>query len=272
MLFFDTKIGEQVRERRALQDALRAAIECRRLRLTISRKRRCPGRPSDLKRWRAGGSASWLGVARRIHCHRRRKRVGRSAGRMGFARGLPRSRELAPASDRRGEYLAAAIPIRGSPDPCAFDSARHRLAPSRLELEITENVFIDDFYRAISILSRLKALGVRVAWMTSGPDILPCRTCILSHSTKSRSIGLRSRSRAQSAFHGDRARRDRSRPQPRHSGTGRRRRNRRAARDVARWGCDEVQGYLVGRPMPIDDYADLVEPKMLAQDLDSQLA
>jgi EAL domain-containing protein (putative c-di-GMP-specific phosphodiesterase class I) len=23
-------------------------------------------------------------------------------------------------------------------------------------------------------------------------------------------------------------------------------------------GCDEVQGYLVGRPMPIDDYADLV--------------
>jgi diguanylate cyclase (GGDEF)-like protein/PAS domain S-box-containing protein len=37
------------------------------------------------------------------------------------------------------------------------------LAPSRLEIEITEGVLIDDFSRAVSILRRLKALGVRVA-------------------------------------------------------------------------------------------------------------
>jgi EAL domain-containing protein (putative c-di-GMP-specific phosphodiesterase class I) len=37
------------------------------------------------------------------------------------------------------------------------------LAPSRLELEITENVLIDDFSHATSILSRLKVLGVCVA-------------------------------------------------------------------------------------------------------------
>jgi diguanylate cyclase (GGDEF)-like protein/PAS domain S-box-containing protein len=37
------------------------------------------------------------------------------------------------------------------------------LAPSRLELEITEGVLIGDFTRALSILRRLKNLGVRIA-------------------------------------------------------------------------------------------------------------
>ena len=37
------------------------------------------------------------------------------------------------------------------------------LAAGRLELEITEGVLIDDFSRALSILRRLKALGVRIA-------------------------------------------------------------------------------------------------------------
>jgi len=37
------------------------------------------------------------------------------------------------------------------------------LAPHRLELEITEGVLIDDFSRAVAMLRRLKALGVRIA-------------------------------------------------------------------------------------------------------------
>ena len=37
------------------------------------------------------------------------------------------------------------------------------LAPNRLELEITEGVLIGDFSRAVSILRRLKTLGVRIA-------------------------------------------------------------------------------------------------------------
>jgi diguanylate cyclase (GGDEF)-like protein/PAS domain S-box-containing protein len=37
------------------------------------------------------------------------------------------------------------------------------LAPSRLALEITESVLIDDFTRAVAVLRRLKALGVRIA-------------------------------------------------------------------------------------------------------------
>jgi EAL domain-containing protein (putative c-di-GMP-specific phosphodiesterase class I) len=38
-----------------------------------------------------------------------------------------------------------------------------RLSPDRLQLEITEGVLIDDFSRAISILRRLKSLGVKIA-------------------------------------------------------------------------------------------------------------
>ena len=40
---------------------------------------------------------------------------------------------------------------------------RHGLDPSRLELEITEGVLIDDGDRALAILRRLKTLGVRIA-------------------------------------------------------------------------------------------------------------
>ncbi len=37
------------------------------------------------------------------------------------------------------------------------------LSPNRLELEITEGVLIDDFSRAVSVLRKLKALGVHIA-------------------------------------------------------------------------------------------------------------
>lgn len=40
---------------------------------------------------------------------------------------------------------------------------RANLSPSLLELEITEGVLIDDFSRAVSILKRLKAIGVDIA-------------------------------------------------------------------------------------------------------------
>ena len=37
------------------------------------------------------------------------------------------------------------------------------LAPDRLEIEITEGLLIDDFSRAVSILRKLKSLGVQIA-------------------------------------------------------------------------------------------------------------
>jgi len=133
------------------------------------------------------------------------------------------------------------------------------LPPQRLELEITEGVLIGDYSRALSILRQLKNIGVRIAMDDFG-------------------TGYSSLSYLQ-AFPFDKIKIDRtfisnleSNPQ---SGT-----IVRAVIGLARGfdvpviaegvetkaqlsilaneGCDQVQGYLIGRPMPIEDYASQV--------------
>ncbi|MGS1015882.1 putative bifunctional diguanylate cyclase/phosphodiesterase [Allosphingosinicella humi] len=49
--------------------------------------------------------------------------------------------------------------------PAAVSAAlsKHRLQPSRLELEVTESVFLEDSEGAIDVLKRLRALGVGIA-------------------------------------------------------------------------------------------------------------
>jgi len=60
---------------------------------------------------------------------------------------------LSPVQFQRGDLPSLVHPIR----------LETGLPPVRLELEITEGVLIGDFSRAVSILRRLKALGVRIA-------------------------------------------------------------------------------------------------------------
>jgi EAL domain-containing protein (putative c-di-GMP-specific phosphodiesterase class I) len=133
------------------------------------------------------------------------------------------------------------------------------LAPSRLELEITEGVLIDDFSRALSILRKLKALGVQIAMDDFGS-------------------GYSSLSYLH-AFPFDKIKIDRSfvgdLETNRHSmaivhavvglglslgvptlAEGVETEAQRAF--LAQEGCSEVQGYLTGRPRPIEDYAALV--------------
>jgi diguanylate cyclase (GGDEF)-like protein/PAS domain S-box-containing protein len=133
------------------------------------------------------------------------------------------------------------------------------LAASRLELEITEGVLIGDFSRALSILRRLKALGVRIAMDDFG-------------------TGYSSLSYLQS-FPFDKIKIDKSfvssldrSPQSAAIiraviGLGRGLELPVIAEGVetaaqlaflTREFCDEVQGYLVGRPLPIEEYAGLV--------------
>jgi len=133
------------------------------------------------------------------------------------------------------------------------------LAPDRLELEITESVLIDDFSRAVRVLRQLKALGVRIAMDDFG-------------------TGYSSLSNLQS-FAFDKIKIDRSfisnLETNRHSAT--------IVRAVIGLGrgldlpvvaegvetkeqlaflsseeCAEIQGYLLGHPMPIVEYATLV--------------
>jgi diguanylate cyclase (GGDEF)-like protein/PAS domain S-box-containing protein len=133
------------------------------------------------------------------------------------------------------------------------------LKPSRLELEITEGVLVSDFPRAISILRRLKTLGVRIAMDDFG-------------------TGYSSLSYLQ-AFPFDKIKIDRafiSNLERNHQseaiiraviGLGRGLDLPITAEGVetqaqldflVRESCQEVQGYLIGRPEPIANYAELV--------------
>jgi diguanylate cyclase (GGDEF)-like protein/PAS domain S-box-containing protein len=136
------------------------------------------------------------------------------------------------------------------------------LSPSRLEMEITEGVLIGDFNRAVSILRRLKNLGVRIAMDDFG-------------------TGYSSLSYLQS-FPFDKIKIDRSFI----SNLGHSQQAAAIVRAVIALGrglnlpvlaegvetkeqlkfladelCNEIQGYFIGRPKPIEDYADLVGRK-----------
>jgi EAL domain-containing protein (putative c-di-GMP-specific phosphodiesterase class I) len=132
------------------------------------------------------------------------------------------------------------------------------LAPARLEFEITEGVLIDDFSRAVATLRRLKALGVRIAmddfgtgysslsYLQSFPfDKIKIDQAFISNLERNSQsatiiravIGLARglqlpvlaegvETKEQLAF-------------------------------LAKESCDQVQGFLIGRPMPIGDYAAL---------------
>ena len=133
------------------------------------------------------------------------------------------------------------------------------LAPERLVLEITEGVLMDDFTRALSILRRVKSFGVRIAMDDFG-------------------TGYSSLSYLQS-FPFDKIKID----QTFISNLERNAQSAAIVRAVLGLGqslnlpvvaegvetneqwsilrrerCDELQGYLIGRPAPIADYAQLV--------------
>jgi len=133
------------------------------------------------------------------------------------------------------------------------------LAPGRLELEITEGVLIEDFDRGLALLRRLKALGVCVSMDDFGS-------------------GYSSLSYLQ-AFPFDKIKIDRDfvlnlgrNPQSAAIvraviGLGHGLEMSIVAEGVeteqqliflADQGCDAVQGYLIGRPLPISQYPNLV--------------
>jgi len=133
------------------------------------------------------------------------------------------------------------------------------LAPGRLELEITEGVLIEDFDRGLALLRRLKALGVRISMDDFGS-------------------GYSSLSYLQ-AFPFDKIKIDRAFI----INLGRNPQSAAIVRAVidlghglemsiiaegvetldqlaflAKEGCDGVQGYLLGKPLPIGKYAGFV--------------
>lgn len=132
------------------------------------------------------------------------------------------------------------------------------LAPARLELEITEGVLITDFSRAVSILRRLKTLGVRIALDDFGKGY---SSLSYLHSFPFGKIKI------DRAFTSDLQSNQHSMAIVRAViGLGRSLKVPILAEGVetecqraflVSEGCDEIQGFLVGRPCPIDHYAAL---------------
>jgi EAL domain-containing protein (putative c-di-GMP-specific phosphodiesterase class I) len=135
------------------------------------------------------------------------------------------------------------------------------LSPGRLELEITESVLITDFTRTIGLLRRLKGLGVKIAMDDFG-------------------TGYSSLSYLQT-FPFDKIKIDQSFI----SNLGRNDQSVAIVRAViglcrgldlpviaegvetqeqlaflTRERCNAIQGYLIGRPLPIEEYASIVGP------------
>ncbi len=133
------------------------------------------------------------------------------------------------------------------------------LQPGRLELEITEGVLIEDFERGLSLLRRLKALGVRIAMDDFGSGyssltylqafpfdkIKIDRTFVLNlgRNTQSAAIiramiglghGLDISIVAEGVETQDQL------------------------TFLAQENCDQVQGYFLGKPAPITQYAGIV--------------
>ena len=261
--FFEMAMDQQLREKRALQQDLRKAVEQNELALHYMPQADMDGRITGfeaLARWHhprhglvppdvfiplaeesgiIGALGEWV---LRTACHEAAS----------WPNKLHIAVNLSPVQFQHGDLPSLVHQV-------LLDTG---LSPARLELEITEGVLIGDFTGAVAMLRRLKNMGVRVAmddfgtgysslsYLQSFPfykiKIDRAFVANLSHSQQSATIiravialsrGLNMpvvaegvETEAQRAF-------------------------------LAAEGCDAIQGYLVGRPMPIEDYAKLVGRK-----------
>jgi diguanylate cyclase (GGDEF)-like protein/PAS domain S-box-containing protein len=260
LLFFDAEMGERLRERRVLQDALRLAIESGDFLVHYQPQKKMSG---DVIGFEA--LARWHHPTRGVVSPGEFIPIAEESGLVN-----PLGEIILREACREAAAWPKPLTVAVNVSPLQFRTGdlpgvvhsillETGLAPSRLELEITENVFIDDFSRAISILSRLKALGVRVVLDDFGSGY---SSLSYLHSFSFDKIKI------DRAFIGDLERN-------RHSMA-----IVRAVIDLGHSlnipvlaegvetamqqtmllgrGCDEIQGYIIGRPQPIGVYAELV--------------
>ena len=250
-------MDRRLRERYALQHDLRSAIAHGELRLHYQPQAKIDGDVfgfEALARWQHPKHglvppSTFIPLAEQNGTDRRDRR-------MGAAPGLPRGRVVEEAAADRRQSFSRAIPLRRHGRPRASRPLETGLAPGRLELEITEGVLINDPSRALSILRRLKALGVKIAMDDFGTGYASLsslqsfpfdkikidRTFVSGVDANQQSaaivravIGLATRLNMPVIAEGVETERERQ--------------------FLMREGCREIQGYLIGRPQPIAAYA-----------------
>src|SRR6202163_2325708 len=162
--FFEIEMDNRLRERRAIQHELSSAIERNELRLHYQPLAKIDGEVigfEALVRWHHPqrglvSPATFIPVAEESGLIMQiGEWVLREACReaASWPNPLRIAVNLSPIQFRHGD-------LAGLVHSVLLETG---LAPTRLELEITEGVLIEDFARGVSILRRLKTLGVRIA-------------------------------------------------------------------------------------------------------------
>jgi len=263
--FFEAQMDQRLRERRALQHDLGSAIAHDELRLYFQPQASIDGQIigfEALARWQHPtrgiippgefiSLAEDSGVIVQIGGWVLREACREAAS---WVRPLNVAINLSPVQFRHGDLpnLVHAILLETG------------LAPRRLELEITESVLMDDFTRALSILRRLKALGVQIAMDDFGTGysslsylqafpfdkikIDQTFVCNLDKNPQSAAIirAIIGLGRALSL-----------------PVTAEGVETKEQLAFLAKEACDQIQGYLIGRPLPVEDYAEATGNAML---------
>jgi diguanylate cyclase (GGDEF)-like protein len=266
--FFDSDMDETLRTRRALQVTLEKAFDNDQLTLAYQPQARMDGKVigfESLARWNHPTDgpippdvfiplAEDSGLIMQLGEWILRRACREAAS---WPAPLQIAVNLSPLQFRQGELPALVHTIL----------LETGLAPHRLVLEITEGVLIDDFPRAIAILRQLKALGLKIAlddfgtgysslsYLHSFPfdKIKVDQTFVRQMTTQPQSltivravIGLAHGLSLPVTAEGVETREQFSL--------------------LVREGCDEVQGFLIGRPLDIDNYAGIVGKPQLGHE------
>ena len=258
--FFVPQMGTQVRERRALQDDLRHAIAEGELTLNYQ-----PQFAADdsiigfeaLARWHSPkrGSVSPAIFIEAAEESNLIQALGEWALREAcreastWVTPFKVSVNISPKQFRQGDLPSLVHSIL----------METGLRPARLELEITEGILIDDFSRAVSVLNRLKALGVVIAlddfgtgysslsYLHSFPfDLIKIDRAFVSDLTTNRHsmaivravIGLGRSLGVPVLAEGVETQQQRDL--------------------LFEVGCSSIQGYLTGKPLPAESYGHLL--------------
>jgi diguanylate cyclase (GGDEF)-like protein len=258
--FFEAEMDKQQRERCALQHELGSAIERHQLKLFYQPQARIDGEVigfEALLRWEhptrgriapnifiplAEESGMIVPIGERVL----REACRQAAS---WSRPLAVAVNLSPVQFHCSDLPALVLSIL----------METGLPPQRLELEITEGVLMNDFERAIGILRRLKSLGVSIAMDDFGTGYSSLRYLQafpfdkikidksfvdeLGHNMQSQAIiraviglahGLALPVLAEGVETAEQQ------------------------EFLKRERCDEIQGYLIGRPQPIEIYSTTV--------------
>jgi predicted signal transduction protein with EAL and GGDEF domain len=265
--FFEIEMDNRLRERRALQHELSSAIERDELRLHYQPLAKIDGEVigfEALLRWHNPQRgmippATFIPIAEESGLIMQigewvLREACREAAK--WSRSLQIAVNLSPIQFRHGDLVGLVHSVL----------LETGLAPARLELEITEGLLVEDCARGLSILRRLKSLGVRIAMddfgtgysslsylqsfpfdkikidqsfissVKSNPQSAAIVRAVigLAHGLKLPVLAEGVETKAQLDF-------------------------------LVAESCNEVQGYLMGRPHPILEYSELTGCKDAAE-------